>query len=52
MLTRKCQNKAEAKRDSVINPQNYNFIQFYTDNFENIESIKQIFNKKRYDKTT
>ena len=34
MLTRKCQKQAEAKRDGVINPQNYNFNQFYTENFD------------------
>ena len=26
--------QAEAKRDGVINPQNYNFNQFYTENFD------------------
>ena len=27
-MTKKCQKQAEAKRDGVINPQNYNFNQF------------------------
>ena len=30
--------QAEAKRDGVINPQNYNFNQFYT---ENIDALKR-----------
>ena len=34
--------QAEAKRDGVINPQNYNFNQFYTDNFDAL---------KRYEST-
>ena len=29
-MTKKCQKQAEAKRDGVINPQNYNFNQFKT----------------------
>ena len=28
MIARKCQNQAEAKRNGVINPQNYNIYQF------------------------
>ena len=28
MSARKCQKQAEAKRDDVINPQNYNFNQY------------------------
>ena len=34
--------QAEAKRDGVINPQNYNFNQFYADNFDAL---------KRYEST-
>ena len=34
--------QAEAKRDGVINPQNYNFNQFYKDNFDAL---------KRYEST-
>ena len=29
-MTKKCQKQAEAKRDGVTNPQNYNFNQFWT----------------------
>ena len=30
-MPQKCQKQAEAKRDGVINPQNYNFSQFNTE---------------------
>ena len=33
VMTQKCLNKPEAKRDGVINPQNYNFNQFLTREF-------------------
>ena len=32
--------QAEAKRDGVINPQNYNFNQFYPDNFDDLKRYK------------
>ena len=32
-MTQKCHKQAEAKRDGVINPQNYNFNQFLTREF-------------------
>ena len=40
MLTRKCQKQAEAKRDGVINPQNYNCNQFYTENFDALQTLR------------
>ena len=41
-LTRKCQNKLKPKRDGVINPQNYNFNQFYTENFDAFKRYESI----------
>ena len=32
--------QAEAKRDGVINTQNYNFNQFYTDNFDALKTLR------------
>ena len=32
--------QAEANRDGVINPQNYNFIQFYTENFDALKTLR------------
>ena len=32
--------QAEAKRDGVINPQNYNFIQFYTEKFNALKTLR------------
>ena len=34
----KVQKQAEAKRDGVINPKNYNFNQFNTDNFDALKT--------------
>ena len=36
-------NQAEAKRDSVINQQNYNFKQLYTENFDALKHINHNF---------
>ena len=33
MMSQKCQKQAEAKRDGVINPQKYNFNQFWYGKF-------------------
>ena len=41
-MSKKCQKQAEAKRDGVINPLNYNFNHFDTENFDNL---------KRYEST-
>ena len=41
-MTPKVPKQAEAKRDGVINPQNYNFKQFNTENFDAL---------KRYEST-
>ena len=40
--TPKCQKQAEAKRDGVINPQNYKItisIKFYTKNFDALKTL-------------
>ena len=42
-MTKRCQNKFEAKRDGVINPQNYNLYQFKT--------RKILMLSKRYEST-
>ena len=41
-MPQKCQNPAKAKRGGVINPQNYNSVNFYTENFDAL---------KRYEST-
>ena len=41
-MTQKCLNKLKPKGDGVINPQNYNFNQFSTENFDAL---------KRYEST-
>ena len=51
MLYRKYQKQAEAKRDGVINPQNYNFNQFVYGQFWCIQVHKFIkIKKKSYNK--
>ena len=40
MLARKVPKQAEAKRDGVINPQNYTFNQFNTENFDALKTLR------------
>ena len=38
--TSKVPKEAKAKRDGVINPRNYNFYQFYTENFDALKTLQ------------
>ena len=38
--TPKVPKEAKAKRDGVIKPQNYNFYQFYTENFDALKTLQ------------
>ena len=40
ILTKSANKQAEAKRDGVINPQNYNFNQFFTENFDALKTLR------------
>ena len=40
VMSQNCQKQAKAKRDGVINPQNYNFKQFDTENFDALKTLQ------------